>query len=250
MAQRHDRGTGLGWCQLMPPPSVLAAAAEDASLPGGSGERFAGYGVMGLPFASGHVLAMRRFPASSIGPRYTSVWHRAPDGHWTFWQDQAEDQSCPRYFSAALSESRRVAIHLEWPAVSTLRVLVPDVGLDWTATLAATAATRVLNSVGRLMPDRAWRARLVLKAMEPVAGKALRAGNVSMVGTAPNGQHFVANPQRIWVVDDSHAELSGEDFGPVGPLPEQTRLGDFWLPQRGVFALGRAFFGPAGDPTR
>jgi hypothetical protein len=35
--------------------------------------------LMGLPLASGHILAMRRFPASSVGPGYTSVWHRGPE---------------------------------------------------------------------------------------------------------------------------------------------------------------------------
>jgi hypothetical protein len=75
--------------------SVQAAAIEQhARLPLGTGERFTGYGVMGLPFASGHVLAMRRFPASSIGPAYTSVWHRDPAGRCDFWQNQPGDQAC------------------------------------------------------------------------------------------------------------------------------------------------------------
>ncbi len=47
---------------------------------------------MGLPFASGHVLAMRRFPASSIGLPYTSVWHPDPEGQSAFWQDQHAEQ--------------------------------------------------------------------------------------------------------------------------------------------------------------
>jgi hypothetical protein len=223
-------------------PARLAEDAEKTDLPAGSGERFAGYGVMGLPFASGHVLAMRRFPASSVGPAYTSVWHREPDGRWVFWQDQRDDQSCPRYFSAALSETRRVDIELRWPADSTLRVVVPEVDLVWTVDLAATAATRVLNAVGRAMPDRAWRARPVLTAMGPIAGFALRAGKVGMVGTSPNGQEFTANPLRVWVVNESSARLGDDDFGPMGPLREQTRLGDFWIPQRGIFAIGRTFF--------
>jgi hypothetical protein len=186
---------------------------------------------MGLPFASGHLLALRRFPASSIGPAYTSVWHREPDGRWVFWQDQQDDQSCPRYFSAALSESRKVDIELSWRADSTLRVVIPDVALVWTANLAGTAVTRVLNAVGRAMPDRAWRARPVLTVMGPIAGFALRAGKVGMVGTSPNGQEFIANPQRVWVINESSARLGDDDFGPTGPLREQTRLGDFWIPQ-------------------
>ena len=60
---------------------------EEAPLPSGRGERFAGWGVLGQPFVSGHVLALRRFVRSSVGPGYTSVWHRTPDGKWWFVQD-------------------------------------------------------------------------------------------------------------------------------------------------------------------
>lgn len=53
--------------------STLTAEIElRPELPSGGDERFAGFGVMGLPFASGHVLAMRRFPASSIGPVHST----------------------------------------------------------------------------------------------------------------------------------------------------------------------------------
>jgi hypothetical protein len=65
-----------------------------------------------------------------------------------------------------------------------------------------------------------------------------------MVGTSPNGQDFVANPVQVWVIDESHARLGDDDLGPCGPLPEQAQLGDFWIPQRGVFAVGNAFFRP------
>ena len=46
------------------PRKLVAQLEVAASLPAGSNERFNGYGVMGLPFRSGHVLAMRRFTAS------------------------------------------------------------------------------------------------------------------------------------------------------------------------------------------
>ena len=45
---------------------IIRDIEESVSLPAGRGERFAGYAVIGLPFRSGDVLAMRRFPASSI----------------------------------------------------------------------------------------------------------------------------------------------------------------------------------------
>jgi hypothetical protein len=38
--------------------------------------------------------------------------------------------------------------------------------------------------------------------------------------------------------------MADQDLGGVSPLPVQTRLGDFWIPQRGIFAIGRAFFEP------
>jgi hypothetical protein len=104
----------------------------------------------------------------------TSVWHREPDGRWVFWQRQQDDQSCLRYFSGAVGESRRADIELGWPDDATLRVAIPDVDLVWTARLAATAVTRVLNAVGRAMTDRTWLARPVPTAIGPIAGFALR----------------------------------------------------------------------------
>ena len=226
----------------MTSPASAARAAESTGLPPGRGERFSGYGVMGLPFSSGHVLALRRFPASSIGPAYTSVWHRSPDEKWAFWQDQPDDQSCPRYFATAASETRRLDVELSWPTESTLRVDVPAIGLVWTSQLSSTPVTHALNALGRVLPGPAWRSRPLLAAMGPVAGRALGAGRVGMVGMTPNDQSFVANPVRMWVIDASSAKLGDEDFGPVGPLGEQARLGDFWFPQRGVFAVGRVSF--------
>ena len=82
----------------MQPARIVEDLERDAELPRGSEERFFGYGVMGLPFRSGHVLGLWRFPASSIGPGYGSVWHRDPAGRWTFYQDQPAELACTRYF--------------------------------------------------------------------------------------------------------------------------------------------------------
>ena len=227
----------------MPALAALAAEAEDhRDPPAGDGERFAGYGIMGLPFASGHVLAMRRFPASSVGPAYTSIWHRDPGGGWEFWQDQPDEQGCARYFSAALDATRRVAIALAWSGDTTLRLAVPELDFSWSATMASSPVTRLLNGVGSVLPERAWTNRHVLTAMGAVAGVALRASRVGLSGSVPNGQRFVANPLKVWTVVDTDASLAGEGFGPTGALAEQAQLGDFLIPQRGIFALGRAFF--------
>jgi hypothetical protein len=225
--------------------SVAEAAAEaeaGTELPGGTEERFAGYGIMGLPFTSGHVLAMRRFPASSVGPGYTSIWHRDPSGAWTFWQDQPPELACPRFFGAAVAEARRVDIQLEWTDPSTVRLAVPADRFEWTTTFRPSAVTTVLNGAGSVLPERWWRSDRFLALMGPVAGAALRVGHVRLAGGVPNGQHYKANPLKVWLATASTASLAGVDFGPPGPLAEQARLGDFWIPQRGVLAIGRAFF--------
>ena len=58
--------------------TIIQGIERHASLAPGTEDRFTGYAVIGLPFRSGHVLSLRRFPASSVGPGYTSVWHRDP----------------------------------------------------------------------------------------------------------------------------------------------------------------------------
>lgn len=69
------------------PRTLIEQLEASASLPAGSNERFSGYGVMGLPFRSAHILAMRRFPASSVGPgrgeatRRLSLGLPAPEAH-------------------------------------------------------------------------------------------------------------------------------------------------------------------------
>ena len=78
--------------------------------------------------------------------------------------------------------------------------------------------------------------------MSRASGLALRAGRVRLIGLAPNGQRFVANPLHIWVARESSARLQGADLGAMGPAPEQAQLRDFAIPQRGVFVVGRAFF--------
>jgi hypothetical protein len=185
---------------------------------------------------------MRRFTASSIGPAYTSVWHRDPDGRWSFWQDQPDEAACPRYFSKALAETRRVAVDLDWTGPASLRLAIPELDFLWTATMAPSPVTRAMNAVGSRLPDRLWTNRRFLSLMGPVAGAAMRAGRVGLQGKVPNGQSFVANPLKVWLIPETTATLAGADLGPPGALATQAQLGDFRIPQRGVFALGRTLF--------
>lgn len=229
-------------------PAEYAETIErDAATPTGSGERFFGYGVMGLPFRSGHILGLRRFPASSIGPGYRSVWHRDPSGRWTFYQDQPAELACTRYFGAEVEEVREGAVAITWTGPRSFDVSAGGGDLAWTVQLASTPVTRILNGIGALLPDRAWHSPPVLATMSRAAGPALHAGRLRLQGVTPNGQHFVANPLHIWIARDSSARVHGSDLGAMGPAPEQAHLGDFAIPQRGVFVVGRAYFQTAAD---
>jgi hypothetical protein len=230
------------------PADIVEDLERESELPPGSEERFSGYGVMGLPFRSGHVLGLRRFPASSIGPGYRSVWHRDPHGRWTFYQDQPAELACTRYFGSAVDDVREGPIHIEWPGPRALRVRAGGGDLEWTLEVGPTPVTRLFNAVGAALPARAWRSRPVLAAMSRVAGTALRAGRVRLTGLTPNGQRFAANPLIVWVATESHATVRGIDLGEMGPAPEQAHLRDFAIPQRGVFVVGRAMFSLA-EPT-
>lgn len=235
---------------ILAQPRDLAELTEiDPQVPPGVEDRFSGYGVMGLPLASGHVLALRRFPASSLGYGYSSVWHRDPAGRWTFWSDVAPEASCGRFFGAAIDEAAVAPIRVHWPAPCELAVSVSDGLLEWEMTLRVTPVTVAMNAVGALLTDAMWRRPAVLRAMSRVAGRLLDAGRVTLVGRSPNGQAFVANPLRVWRVATATARLDGRDLGAPGPLPEQAFLGDFAIPQRGVFVIGRSLF-ERFDPRR
>ena len=109
------------------PRDAAQAIIDRPVLWSGTEERFAGYGIMGQPFDSGHYLALRHFPATSIGAGYCSVWHRNPEGEWTFYATSPAERSCARYFSAAAKAAVRVPIDLGWDGPGSLRVRIPDV---------------------------------------------------------------------------------------------------------------------------
>jgi hypothetical protein len=228
----------------MTTPQAAAQATAHLPLPAGDDERVVGFGVMGLPFASGHYLAFRDFPATSFAPAYLSVWHRSPDGAWTFYATTPGPQSCARYFSSATAIDPVVCdITASWPTAWSLDIAIPG-HLDWRVDIGTTAATRTLTAIGTRLPAAAWTSRPVLAAMSRIVGPALGVGTIRLTGTAPNGQQFRIGPKRVWAVRQSTATVAGKDLGPLGPLPVQGRLGDFRLPQRGICVVGQGLFDP------
>lgn len=214
-------------------------------------ERLRGYAVTGLPFRTGHLLAMRRFPASSIGPGYTSVWHRDPTGRLVIYQDQAPRFGCPRAFGPMLDEALVVPISLEWTGPQRFRMEIDsrEHHLHWDVALAQNVATRALNAFARILPRAMRYQSLVAAAAGRVAGPLLRAGRVRLAGKVPSGPAFLADLRQVLLIDRSSAVVDGVDLGTPGRFGEQLHLRDFWLPQRGLFGFADALFEPY-DPAR
>lgn len=237
-----------GMTNALTPSEAAAAVVRNATLPPGDDERFVGYGVMGLPFRSGHYLALRDFPATSFSPAYRSVWHRDPSGEWSFYATTPGQQSCSRYFSAATRDPVECDIDVAWLTPWSLLVRIAGL-LDWTIELETTPGTWLMSSIGRRLPAKTWTNRSALAVIGRIAGPVLRSGRVRLAGLAPNGQRFMIAPTQLWAVAGSRASWRGEDLGPVGPLDRQDRLADFRPPQRGIFVVGSGHF-ESFDPAR
>ena len=231
------------------PQDTVAAVMANPMLPPGDDERFVGFGIMGLPFANGHYLAMRQFPATTFAPPYISVWHRDPSCNWTFYATTPGQQSCARYFSSAtLNDAVQCEIDVSWTGPWSVRVDIPDM-LHLSVDLEATRATRVMNRIGGRLSESAWNDPRMLRRMDRVANRTLGVGDVRLTGRAPNGQCYAMAPKQMWLVADARAQVQGRDLGTAGPLLRQARLGDFRMPQRGIAMVGSGHF-ETFDPAR
>jgi len=225
-----------------PPQDTVAAVLANPMLPPGDDERFVGFGIMGLPFSNGHYLAMRQFPSTSFAPPYLSVWHRDPSCNWTFYATTPGQQSCARYFSSATpNDAVQCDIDVTWVTRWSVLIEIPGV-LHWTVDLQATAATRLMSTIGGRLSESAWTDPTILRRLSSVARRTLGVGDVRLTGRAPNGQCYTIAPKQLWVVAGSRAVLRGRDLGPSGPLLRQARLGEFRMPQRGIGMVGSGHF--------
>jgi hypothetical protein len=226
-------------------PRAAATAIEAAPrLPASEWDRFTGYGVLGVGFASGHTLALRRIPASSIGPAFTTVWHRDDVGRWTFYVDGQPELTCTRYFGPAGQVRREDVIALAWHGATSFTVRVPGPGIAWAVHLAPAPGARALGALRRQLPESIRRRAGVQRAMAAAASRLLRLDSLTVSGRAPSGHGFRLDTHEFWVVDATTARCGGQHLGP--PITQRTRvgLGDFFIPAWGVFTTGDAFFEP------
>lgn len=211
-----------------------------AHIPPDGDERFVGYAVLGQRFQSGHVLALRRWPATSIGPAYTSVWHRSPDDTWRLYADVPPAQSCARYIDSAMSSSWEGRIRLAWSDPYRLCVDVRGVGLEWNIDFRRTWITRAFTAARSVLPDAALATEPVSRALEWMARACLGVGGLS--GVMPSGHYYRALPRCIWLMDDARAWLNGVNLGPPERAAVNPRIGSLTVPTCGALAFVSAQF--------
>lgn len=223
----------------------LAAMLRDlperrASAPWPGHEHVKGWGVMGLPFDSGHYLALRVFPENDFAP-YKTVWHRSPEGRWSIFVDGPRlDTACPRYYGPACAHVGHATIDVAWTGPRSLRVTVDAARLEWTLEAAETRLLRVLNKMSSLLPLWTWRPRPLLRAREVLARRLLDMGDLRLSGAMPSGHHGTLMPQRMYLIEDATAVLADVDLGRPAHATPTPDIGGFPLPARGVLAVGQA----------
>jgi len=199
-----------------------------------------GWGVFGLPFDSGHVLALRVFPENDFAP-YRSIWHRDPAGRWAIYTDAARiDVACARYYGRACDRTARARIGIEWTGAASLRVTMDAPPLEWSLTATDTPLLRALNALSARLPVWTWRPASLLQARELLARRVLGMGDLRLSGTMPSGHKGILMPQRMYLIDDSTAVLDGTDLGRPTRAGQNPRIGDVALSARGVLAVGQA----------
>jgi hypothetical protein len=246
--------------KLLTPRSVARRAERKATrtgmpvAPDGNGgvgggnpvaaDTFAGYGLMSLPLESGHLLALRRFAYSSIGPPYVAVWHRDPAGRWTFHVNVAPHRSCPRYFGPALHDVQTGDIDLVWKGSMELTLFVRHARMHISLRMDNSPATRLLSAAAALVPGSGWQADWLMAAAGGGAGRLLGTAPLALTGRAPSGHHFRMRPRTLWQVGAAAVVLNGRDLGGITRLEQPVRLGDLELPSQALFAAGSALFRP------
>lgn len=230
MKQRLDLSSTL---------SRMPAVRGKAPWPGY--EHVKGWGVFGLPFESGHVLALRVFPENDFSP-YCTLWHRDPSGNWSIYVDGPRlDTACPRYYGAACEYTGYARLRLAWTGSATLHVTMDTPPVDWTLTASSTRLLDLLNAVSAALPLVTWRPRRLVRARELLA-QALGMGHLQLLGVMPSGHTGMLMPQRMFFIEESDASFDGVDLGRPTHLRDNPTIGRVALPARGVLGIGRGLW--------
>ena len=161
----------------------------------------------------------------------------------TFYSTVPPEASCARYFGGEVERNVVTPFDIAW--VDSRRfMVVAGTAIRWHVTLGSSLATRLLNTLAALIRARSWKKPAVLRLMAVAARAALGTGRLNLTGLTPNGYRFIGAPRQWWLIESSRAVVDGVRLGPAGRLVNQASLGDFLIPQRGLFAVDRMRFEP------
>jgi hypothetical protein len=119
-------------------------------------EHYYGYGMMILPFSSGHLLGFRVFPQNDFAP-YKSLWRCDPKGNWSIYNDgQSPRATCPRWWGPALKHQSLRGFRLEWVDKNNIRIEMSNPVIVWQIELGAKPLLNVLNTPNAAMPNWKW----------------------------------------------------------------------------------------------
>lgn len=226
----------------MQPRDLAQQLEQRRAVTAGSGERFVGFGLTGLGFEAGEILAFQRFTASSIGPPFASVWQRRADARWSIHTNVDPGRSCPRYFGPALDDARMDDIEVVWLGPREVSVTARHARLQLALRLSPSLVTMALGAAARLLPRRVWRSRRLSRALGAGAARLLRAGRLTLSGGTPAGQRFHIVPRAVWRVEAAAAVIDGRDLGSTVAISDGVGVGDFRIPGRGLFVFSETVF--------
>jgi hypothetical protein len=198
--------------------------------------RLRGYGLLSLALESGDIIMFRRATASSMGPPFTTLWHRDPAGEWRFHVNVAPARSCLRFLGAAPERVRTDDISVVWKSRHELALYLRRARLHLAVRLEASPTMRVLGAAAALVPGTLWRTERVLRAAGTIAGGALRAGPLGLSGRTPTGHAYRVRPRAVWGVAAAAAVLDGRDLGGLHEMDSTAGPAGLVLPRRPLFA--------------
>ena len=113
--------------------------------------------MLDFRFASGDILALRRFPVASIGIGYTSVWHRGADGEWTLFADVPRTLGCSRYFADLFAHAIVAPIRIDWRGpVRWWSRSMAEPNAQVAAGSGPERGTTIFNAAARFLPPASW----------------------------------------------------------------------------------------------
>lgn len=208
------------------------------------GERlqpFHGLFVPGIGFESGHSIWLFDFDATPTGlGGYAEVWVVTPDDERIlFVESEAVGREVGRYHEF----DRTVIAAMDWAGTTRGEVHLAVSATDGTelrldVALAATAATRMVGTMGRMTPPVVgrsapgrWMANVSLNTL-------LGLGGLQTAGRTETGKRYRGEPVRIMLATAAMATLNGVDLGTLATPTRPVAFGDIRLTDRAVFFFG------------